>query len=143
MKRSKKNNLEDTGWSCAHCGQFNTRTVVCVKCGNKFESDDDENSGLTKNKKKDTIQPPSLDEIARVLSLISHPHHIRDHSRRGDIQGDFDQWFDGGAVRIVTGFNEYKFNDGTTATIPVLPLLRVFIKFPNGTHISISQTERK
>jgi hypothetical protein len=129
----KSNALEDTGWACVHCGQFNTRTQVCVKCGSRFEFIKE----TTKQIDKEIIQPPSLIEIARILILISSTPNIHHHPLPGDIQGDFDHWFDGGAIRIETGFSTYKFNDGIIATDLDRPFFGLTIEFPNGAHVSI------
>ena len=81
----------------------------------------------------------SEDEVARILSLIAQPPSLRDQPKVGDVTSDFDKWFDGGAIRFVTGTTHYQFTDGARATVGVLPSLSVWIEFGNGARVSVRQ----
>ena len=78
--------------------------------------------------------------VAKVLHLIATAPNRREKPLVGDVSGAFDFWFDGGAARIQTGYFEYKFADGTRATLaaPFLAL-SVTIDFPNGCRVSVQQ----
>jgi hypothetical protein len=54
----------------------------------------------------------------------------------------FDEWFDGGARRFVTGYTEYYFSSGCKATHFVMPLIAIYIEFPDGRRVSVHE-ERK
>jgi hypothetical protein len=77
-------------------------------------------------------------QVARVLQLIATMPNKREKPISGDPPG-FDFWFDGGAGRIVTGWNEYDLADGTRATVGTIPTLSVTIQFSNGSRVSIGQ----
>ena len=79
------------------------------------------------------------DEVARILGLIAQPPNLRDQPKAGDVTGDFDKWFDGGAIRFVTGTTHYQFTDGSRATVGVLHSLSVWIEFENGACVSVRQ----
>jgi len=79
-----------------------------------------------------------LPEVTEVLNLINNPPNIHDHFLPGDLEGNFDSWFDGGAVNRITGYNIYQLKNGTQITLFVLPRLLLTIKFPNGEVIHIS-----
>jgi hypothetical protein len=80
------------------------------------------------------------EEVADVLHRIATAPNRRDRPIPGDPQGPFDFWFDGGAARVHTGYIEYKFNDGTIATVGApIPALSVEIEFPNGCRVRIQQ----
>lgn len=55
-----------------------------------------------------------------ILDLMRLEPNRRIQLRDGDLEGDFDYWFDHGAVLIQTGSVRYYFNDGTTAMRSVL-----------------------
>jgi len=77
--------------------------------------------------------------VARILALIASVPHHRDHPVEGDLEGQYDIWFDGGAYRIFSGWGEYSFTDGSSAQVPVTPLLRVTIQLPDGRVVEIAQ----
>lgn len=52
-----------------------------------------------------------------------------------------DKWFDGGAIRVTTGYTTYEFVDGATAIVGVLPHLSVTITFPNGANVEVAQAQ--
>jgi hypothetical protein len=58
------------------------------------------------------------------------------------MKGDFDWWFDGGAIRSITGNTEYHFTTGARCDIPVTPLFHVYVTLADGTPIHIAEPER-
>ncbi len=80
-----------------------------------------------------------LGAVTRILASIESPRGLRSQSRKGDLQGAFDQWFDGGAVKHVTGWNEYHFADGTVAVVHGTLTLRIDIRVPAGQYVSIGE----
>ena len=78
-------------------------------------------------------------DVAEILRLISDLPNQRTAARPGDLPGEFDLWFDGGAVKYVTGSTEYYFTNGTRAWVAVLMSLNVGIAFPDGQQVSIRQ----
>jgi len=50
--------------------------------------------------------------VARILLAIATPPNRREEANPGDLSGNFDFWFDGGAARTITGWTEYEFEDG-------------------------------
>jgi hypothetical protein len=78
--------------------------------------------------------------VANILHLIATVPNKRRKPILGDLPGDFDFWFDGGAARLVTGYTEYYFADGARATVDVLPVLRVTIKFADGRKVDVRQS---
>ena len=81
----------------------------------------------------------SIAEIARVLGMLASPPNRRETPKDGDAEGEYDFWFDGGACRMITGWTEYHFTDGTRAGMPVIPHLRVEILFSDGRKVSLEQ----
>lgn len=79
------------------------------------------------------------EKVADVLNLIATTPNLRNRPLEGDLQGDFEQWFDGGAMRGDTGVNFYSFVDGTTASTGVTNWLCVSITFNDGTEISVME----
>ena len=77
--------------------------------------------------------------VARVLGCIGDPPSRRGAPANGDLPGAFDFWFDGGAGKYLTGYVEYQFADGTTATVGNPPALSIEIKFANGCQVRIQQ----
>jgi hypothetical protein len=77
--------------------------------------------------------------VTRVLSVIDSTPGLRSEPRRGDLRGEYDRWFDGGAIRIVTGWNEYHFSDDTVAIVPSSPILHVEIRLPTGAYVSVTE----
>ena len=78
-------------------------------------------------------------EVAEVLEMIHGAPNMRNRPLPGDLQGEFDHWFDGGAVKVVTGCTEYFFRNGVSAHVPVIPTLCVLIRFPDGRSVTIEQ----
>jgi len=78
--------------------------------------------------------------VAKVLDLIGSPPNRRDHPREGDLAGEFDYWFDGGACRIHTGSQHYVFADGAEAHLAApAPWLNVNVVFPDGRVVDVVQ----
>ena len=59
-----------------------------------------------------THQRVSEADVAHILSLIADPPNLRARPQTGDLSGDYDRWFDGGAIRYITGSTQYVFADG-------------------------------
>ena len=78
-----------------------------------------------------------IQRVVRILTLIDELPNKRDTPLAGDLKGDFDFWFDGGAGRVVTGYNEYLFEDGTRATNHTTRYLFITIEFKDGGLVSI------
>jgi len=81
----------------------------------------------------------SEEQVAKVLQLIATMPNKRRQPIADDLPGTFDCWFDGGAGRIITGWNEYELADGTRVTVGSIPALSVTIEFPNGSRVRIQQ----
>jgi hypothetical protein len=80
--------------------------------------------------------------VAKVLDLIGSPPNQRDDPREGDLAGDFDYWFDGGACRIHTGSQHFVFADGTEAHLAApVPWLNVNVVFPDGRIVDVVQRQ--
>jgi len=78
--------------------------------------------------------------VATVLQCIAVAANRRERPIPGDVAGQFDFWFDGGAGRIQTGFIEYELQDGTRAVVGApIPALSVTLDFPNGCRVRIQQ----
>ena len=88
------------------------------------------------------IEPADLREVARILSLVADPPNRRARPAHGDLQGDHDEWFDGGAIAHVTGYTDYDFADGSRATVHVLPRLLIDIKLAAGACVGVEQEDR-
>jgi hypothetical protein len=127
--------FSETGWICHQCGHFNTRTTTCEECGTKQIPE-------TMLEETPLIKRVSENEVAHILDMITNPPNRRECPIEGDIEGDFDAWFDGGAIRVVTGYTDYKFIDGISVTVHTLPRLLIIIKFANGESVSIAQEDR-
>ena len=84
------------------------------------------------------LDPDVISKVGRVLTLMSAPPNHRNSPLAHDVRGDFDIWFDGGAVKHETGFSTWTFTDGTTATIIVSPRIGVSITLAGGRAICVS-----
>lgn len=78
-------------------------------------------------------------DVVRVLRLVAETPNRRKKPTVGDIAGQFDYWFDGGACRYVTGVTYFELNDGTRCSSAVSPQLSFTIRFPDGREVSIHQ----
>jgi len=82
----------------------------------------------------------SEEAVARILGLIATMPNKRDTPLGGDLEGPYDFWFDGGACRTITGWNEFRFQDGTLAQVGSCnPILSVDIRFPDGRRVRVQQ----
>lgn len=75
---------------------------------------------------EDRIDP---EDVADVLAVVADPPNLRGGPRPYDLVGDYDEWFDGGAVKHETGYSEYTLDDGTIVTVEVSERLSVIIRF--------------
>jgi hypothetical protein len=76
--------------------------------------------------------------VAQVLrAIFTLPR--RKIASVGDMAGDYDFWFDGGAGRIITGVTRYEFTDGVVALEGVIPRINMSIEFPDGQRVDIEQ----
>ncbi len=81
--------------------------------------------------------------VAEVLTMIAAPRNRRSQPLEGDLAGDFDFWFDGGACRTHTGSQHYVFANGTHAHVVMpAPWLSVNVTFPDGEIVDIVQRTR-
>ena len=80
-----------------------------------------------------------LRQVIDLLSEIDAPPGLRSQCREGDLQGAFDQWFDGGAIKIVTGWNEYHFANGAMAVVSGSLALNVTIRLPSGVFVTLNE----
>lgn len=79
-------------------------------------------------------------DVAAALRTIAAPPDARSRPRPGDLDGEYDQWFDGGAIRIGTGVTTYVFASGVQASVAAsVPFLSVVIRFPDGTVVNVQQ----
>lgn len=79
--------------------------------------------------------------VAKIMMMIATEPNRREAPVEGDVEGQFDYWFDGGAARVDTGSVAYRFSDGTTADLAApIAALSVSIEFPNGCRVSVQQT---
>jgi hypothetical protein len=83
--------------------------------------------------------PKDLRRVLEVLAVIEAPPGLRTAPRSGDLEGTFTQWFDGGAIAVITGWNEYHFSDGTFAVVPTTPSYRVEIRLPSGAFFVLTE----
>jgi hypothetical protein len=60
-------------------------------------------------------KPLDLLLVARTLTKIATLQGLHGSPAPGDLPGSHDGWFDGGAVKRVTGWDEFHFADGTVA----------------------------
>lgn len=82
-------------------------------------------------------------DVANVLAMVLALPNKREKPFAGDLEGPYDFWFDGGACRIITGWNEFVFRDGTVAEVgSCVPVLSVSIRFPDGRRVSVQQQTR-
>jgi hypothetical protein len=80
-------------------------------------------------------------DVGKILQAIAVTPNRRGRPRSDDLSGDFDFWFDGGAARMITGWTQFEFTDGTRARVDVVPGLHVVIQFKNGYGAVISQLD--
>ena len=81
----------------------------------------------------------SESRVATILQLIDRLPGKRDAPRPGDLRGNYDFWFDGGAGAMHTGLTEFTLDDGTRVRVGVVPRLSVTIEFPDGRRVGIEE----
>jgi len=104
-------------------------------------------AGLTTNEEAPTMElrdkfDRRVDEraVAEILHSIGTAPNRREKPLLGDVLGDFDFWFDGGAGKVETGYVEYQFTNGARATVGApVPALSVEINFANGCRVRVQQ----
>jgi hypothetical protein len=78
--------------------------------------------------------------VAQVLGVIAAPSNRRLQPIEGDLPGDFDYWFDGGACKLHTGTMLCVFSDGTRVhSVFPAPWLNLNIVFPDGNIVDVLQ----
>ena len=82
---------------------------------------------------------PDLEGISNILNLIANPPNKRKHPNENDLKGDYDEWFDGGAIKYVTGSTRYYFEGGVVVHAAVQLEINFIIEFPNGKKISLRE----
>ncbi len=82
----------------------------------------------------------TLLDVAEILNAVAATPSSRSEPRDEDMPGNFDEWFDGGAVRYSPGMAEYHFKDGTVAAVGMVSWLAVRIRFPDATTITIDES---
>lgn len=82
-----------------------------------------------------------INDVLRVLFLITDEPNRRGRPIDGDLEGDFDCWFDGGARRDYTGYTLFYLNDGTTAMWDLQPYLRYTMTFADGEQVEVTQAD--
>jgi hypothetical protein len=80
-------------------------------------------------------------EVARILTLMTAPPNPRQRPLEHDLKGNFDTWFDGGAVKHDTGISTYAFANGSSATTGTSLRLGVGITLPSGRRISVTEAQ--
>ncbi len=78
-------------------------------------------------------------EVARVLQIITRRVNARRRRRPGDIDGPFDQWFDGGALRVEGDTTLYQLGDGTRVRAAGGPVLSLLIELRDGITVVVEQ----
>lgn len=79
------------------------------------------------------------EQVARILQLIATVPNRREVEQPGDLEGDYDFWFDGGAIELITGTTRFVFQDGTIAEVAVVPTLSLNINFRDGHVVKVQQ----
>lgn len=87
------------------------------------------------------LKPPArLNEVARLMRLMDEMPGRRDRPATGDLEGPYDVWFDGGAVRYLTNINSFDFADGASAWLSSFALgLKGGVKLASGETIVFEQ----
>ena|SRR5579859_2602194 len=75
--------------------------------------------------------------VSTRLELLAELPRYHQRPRPGDMIGQFDAWFDGGAVRYLTSITEYHFADGTHASCHGLSLRTLHVALTDGAQITI------
>jgi hypothetical protein len=83
--------------------------------------------------------PVDLRTLSSILSTIASPPGLREQPRPQDPQSNFHRWFDGGAIRDITGWQEFHFTDGTLAVLSGSLLFGLSVRLPSGTWVTIKE----
>lgn len=83
--------------------------------------------------------PNSLDLplVARTLHKITTLPGLHATPTPTDLAGSYSEWFDGGAVKHVTGWDEFYLNDGTVAVVSGSLEGGVDMRLPDSTYVRI------
>ena len=81
------------------------------------------------------------EQVARILQLIATVPNRSEVRGPGDLEGDYDFWFDGGAIQLITGTTRFVFQDGTIAEVAVVPTLSLHIDFRDGRVVEVHQPQ--
>lgn len=132
--------IHESAWHCPTCGNVNG-TTICLVCRRARPPEALELS-------KVFVDVPmkrrvELHEVAQVIHLVTNRPNSRHRPRGGDLEGRFDLWFDGGAVKHQTGHSNYVLNDGTRVMEHVLRYFALTIRFPDGETVKVTQEERR
>ncbi len=107
----------------------------CGQCGHLFGLIDNycDQCGLPAAHASDLSK-----RVAAILDLMAVPPHRRRRPRAGDLEGNYTDWFDGGAVWEVTGPTRvYRFDDGSEATHHFMLNRSVTIILPDGAEVTV------
>ena len=80
-------------------------------------------------------------QVGRILTLMSELPDQREEPHEGDLQGNFDWWFDGGAVKHDTGLSTYHFSDGAKACTGTSLVFSVSIELSDGRRIVVRESK--
>lgn len=85
-----------------------------------------------------------LGAVARVLWAISSTPGRRSERVEGDLEGDHDYWFDGGALDYDTDFNRFTLADGTEAWLrSSSSVLMGGVRLPTGETVLFQQQQQE
>ena len=87
------------------------------------------------------FNPQVMAEVARILTLMAAPPNPRQRPLEKDLKGNFDVWFDGGAVKHDTGISTYAFANGSSATTGTSLRFAIGITLPKGRRISVTEVQ--
>jgi hypothetical protein len=100
----------------------------------------------------ETFEPRvNVEDVATVLHCIASPPNRRERPSVGDLEGNYEFWFDGGAAINQTGGGVvYTFANGTHAFVydcviplpPRPPPLSITIHFSNGVRVTVKEEQR-
>ena len=78
--------------------------------------------------------------VAHVLYMIATQPNFRQVPQPGDLEGEYDYWFDDGACKAHRGGQLFVLRDGTHVEVAApWPVLSLTIRFPDHRVINIQQ----
>jgi len=80
--------------------------------------------------------------VAQILTQMAAPPNARQAPRQQDVKGDFDLWFDGGAVKHDTGISDFRLADGSAATTGSSLWFAVLGRLADGRFVEIRERDR-